>query len=106
MKVNKTSLLEGAIIGTALGVAAGLFLGSKKGKKLQKDIKDKAAGFYAYVAPKLKKMKKLGEKEYAAFIEGAVRNYSKAKKFTATETKLLMIEAKKAWRHLKRHTAK
>jgi len=105
MKVNKLSLLEGALIGTALGVAAGLFLTSKKGKQLQKDIKQKAAGFYAYIAPKLKKIKKLGEKEYIAFMEGAARNYSKAKKFSAAETKMLVAEAKKTWKHLKKHAS-
>jgi gas vesicle protein len=106
MKVNKVSLLEGAIIGTALGVAAGLFLGSKKGKQLQKDIKEKTAEFYAYIAPKIRKMKRMGEKEYAAFIENAAKNYSKAKKFSIAETKVLIAEGKKAWRHLKRHAAK
>jgi len=105
MKVNKLSLLEGAVIGTALGVTAGLFLASKKGKQLQKDIKQKVIGFYAYVAPKLKKIKKLGEKEYIAFVENAAKNYSKAKKFSAAETKILMAEAKKTWKHLKKNAS-
>lgn len=99
---NKLSLLEGALVGTALGVAAGLFLASKKGKELQKDIKQKTVEFYAYIAPKLKKIKRLGEKEYVAFVENAAKNYSKAKRFSAAETKILLAEARKAWKHLKK----
>ncbi|MCX6761065.1 MAG: YtxH domain-containing protein [Candidatus Nealsonbacteria bacterium] len=105
MKGNKLSLLEGAVIGTALGVTAGLFLASKKGKQLQKNINQKTVEFYAYIAPKLKKIKKLGEKEYIAFVETAAKNYSKAKKFSAVETKILLAEAKKAWKHLKKHAS-
>lgn len=105
MKNNKLSLLEGAVIGTALGVAAGLFLASKKGKQLQKDTKQKAIEFYAYIAPKIKKIKKLGQKEYVAFIENAAKNYGKAKKFSAAETKRLMAEAKTTWKHLKKHAS-
>lgn len=105
MKKNNLSLLEGALIGTALSVAAGLFLVSKKGKKLQKDIKQKTVEFYAYIGPKLKKIKKLGEKEYIAFIENAAKNYGKAKKFSAVETKILLAEAKKSWKHLKKHAS-
>ena len=100
---KKLSLLEGAFMGVALGIAAGLFLSSKKGKKIQKDVKQSAAEFYAYIAPKLKRMKKVGEKEYFIFIESAAKNFAKAKNLSTEELKELTIDAKKAWKHLKKY---
>lgn len=100
---NKLSILEGAFVGVALGVAAGLFLSSKKGKKMQKDVTQTAAEFYAYIAPKLKRMKRLGEKEYFVFVESAAKNFAKAKKLSAGELEILTADAKKVWKHLKKH---
>jgi gas vesicle protein len=105
MVTKKTSMLGGAVIGVALGVAAALFLTSKKGKELQADAKQKAAEFYAYIAPKLKKMKQLGEKEYSAFVEIAAKNFAKAKKLSQEELKVLITDAKSTWRHLKKHAS-
>jgi gas vesicle protein len=103
MPNKKISFIEGAVIGTALGVAAGLFMQTKKGKKIQKNAKEKAAEFYAYIAPKIKNMKQVSEKEFSEFIENAADNYGKAKKYTSEELKALMAEAKNAWKHLKKH---
>jgi gas vesicle protein len=105
MPSKKVSFIEGALIGTALSIAAGLFLQSKKGKKLREDIKEKAAEFYAYLAPKLKNMKQLGEKEFSQFIETAAKDYAKVKKITSEELKVLITDAKSTWQHLKKHAS-
>lgn len=98
---KKISFISGAAIGAALGVAAGLFAQSKKGKKIQKDAKDKAAEFYAYLSPRLKNMKHMGEKEFSHFIENAAKNYAKAKKISTKELKVLIADTKNTWKHLK-----
>ncbi len=104
MKNNKIKLLEGGLIGAALGVAAGIFLSSTDaGKKLGGELKDKSADFYAYLAPRIKKMKKMGEAEFKLFVKNAAQNYSKAKKLTVEEGETLVSEAAKAWKHLKKH---
>ncbi len=105
--VAKTSgtkkVLEGALAGAVIGVAAGLFLNSKKGKELQKDAKHRMADFYKSVAPKIKKMKKMTEAEFKAFMDEAVLKYAKTKKMTEKETKELLKEVKKSWKQLAKH---
>ena len=96
--------LEGAAAGLALGVAASLFLTSKKGKELRKDVKEKMADFYKYIAPKVKKMKQMGEKEYKEFMKGAALQYGKAKKLSADMTGELVKEAQKTWKHFSKHS--
>ena len=103
-KVSGTKkILEGALAGAIMGVAAGLFINSKKGKNIQKDIKHRAADFYKTVAPKIKKMKKMTEAEFKAFMKEAVTKYAKAKKMKEAEIKELMKEAQTSWKHIKKH---
>ena len=105
MKNNKSKgkLLGGALVGAALGVAAGLLLAPESGKKLRGEVKKKSAEFYAHLSPKLKKMKKVGEKEYGLFIKNAVKSYGKAKQLSSRQQKILVAEAQKTWKHLQKH---
>ncbi|MFA6189930.1 MAG: YtxH domain-containing protein [Candidatus Staskawiczbacteria bacterium] len=98
-KENKFKFLEGAVAGIALGVAASMFLSSKKGKKMMDNIEDITADFYKNISPKLKKMKKMGEKEYALFMENAVEQYIKTKKISEDMAKQLAVKAKQSWKH-------
>ncbi len=102
-KGNTKKFLEGAAAGLALGVAATIFLSSKKGKELRKDVKEKIADFYKYIAPKVKKMGKMGEQEYKTFMKNAVAQYVKAKKISKGVAKELMQETQKSWHHFSKH---
>lgn len=97
---NKLKFIGGAVVGTALGIAAGLFLSSKKGKEMTSKAKEKLSDFYVYISPELKKIKEMGEREYNEFIEKAGEKYSKAKKLTEKEAKELIKEAKSAWKQI------
>ncbi len=105
-KINKLNFLEGAVAGIALGVAAGMFLKSKTGKKVTQDIKDAMADFYAYIAPKVKKMEKMGEAEYRAFMKDAVVKFGKARKMSEKKVMELAGEVEKSWKHFQKHMAK
>ncbi len=95
--------LEGALVGAALGVGAGLLAESKLGKKIGKEAKHASADFLAYIAPQAKKMKKMGEAEYKAFISSAMERYGKDKKLSKTEAMRLAKEAQASWKHLKKN---
>ena len=104
-KTNKKSskFLSGALIGAALGVAAGIFASSKTGKEVRKEIKDKSAEFYKFIANKIKMAKTVGEKEYKAFINKALAEYGKNKKFKKEDLKKLAKDAHMSWKHLKKN---
>ncbi len=108
MEKNKKSggalkFLEGAAVGLALGIAGAVFLSSKTGQKLQKDVKDNLADFYKYISPKLKKMGKMAKKDYEEFMKQAVVQYGKARKMSEGATEELMDKVKESWKHLSKH---
>lgn len=109
-KVNKKSktgnggkLLEGALVGAVLGVVAGLLITSEPGKKVGRDIKRLSGDFYNYLAPRVKKLKKVGEAQYGAFVDEGVKHYARAKKLSLVEQRVLAKEAKRSWGHIKKH---
>ncbi len=55
---------------------------------------------YKTAAPRLKKMKKLGETEYKAFMKRAAQTYGKAKKLSAQEITALTKEVQGSWKNL------
>lgn len=103
VKVGSGKMLEGALVGAVLGVAAGLLITSEPGKKMRKDIKKLSGDFYNYLAPQVKKLKKVGEAQYGAFVDEGVKHYARAKRLSIEEQKILAKEAKKSWGHIKKH---
>ncbi len=105
-KGNATKFLQGTVIGIALGVAASIYLALKKGKIVKEDIVDVTADFFEYISPKVKKIEKMGAKEYKLFMENAVEQYAKAKKISAKMARHLLKEAQESWKHFSRHLDK
>ncbi len=104
-KSTKSHLIEGALVGAVLGVVAGLALAPETGKELRADVTKRLNEFYAYLAPKLKKLKKMGEEDFQEFVVEAAKTYTKAKKLSAEESASLVSEAKKSWKHIKKNLA-
>ena len=102
-KNNVAKVAGGALVGAALGAAAGLLLAPESGKELRGDIKKKSADFYRHLAPQLKKMGKMGEAEYKELVKKAMAGYGKAKKLSAKEMAALKKEAHASWKELKKH---
>ena len=105
-KNNTSKILVGTVAGIALGVAASMFLTTKKGKEVKKTIESTMADFYKYISPKVKKIEKMGEKEYKEFMKTAAMQYSKTKKMSDAMTKELIKESQQSWKHFSRHLGK
>jgi gas vesicle protein len=109
-KGNTAKFLEGAVAGIALGAAASMCLATKKGKEVQKDvvknIEDITADFYKYISPKVKKIQRMGEKEYKEFMKNAAGQYAKARKISESMTKQLIKESQQSWKHFSKHLGK
>jgi len=103
MKKGGEKMLEGALIGAVLGVAAGILLAPDSGKKTIKNIKKLSGNFYASLTPKLKKLKSMSEAQFNAFVDASLKQYAKAKKLTMAEQKALAREAKKSLKQIKKH---
>ena len=105
-KGNTMKFLEGAVAGIALGVAASMFMASKKGKEIKDDITSVMADFYKYISPKVKKIEKMGEKEYKAFMKNAATQYVEAKKISGDMAKEVIKDAQQSWKHFSEHLSK
>jgi len=105
-KGNAVKFLEGAVAGVALGVVASMFLSSKKGKEFKKNIAGATADFYKYISPKLKKLGKMGEKEYKEFMKNAAEQYAKTKDISADMAKDLAKNVQQSWKYFSRHLGK
>ena len=102
-KGNAVKFLEGTVAGVALGVAASMFLASKKGKELKNGANDIVADFYKYISSKVKKIEKMGEKEYKEFMKNTAEQYIKAKKIPEDMAKQLIKTAQQSWKHFSAH---
>jgi gas vesicle protein len=105
-KGNAAKFLQGAVIGIALGAAASIYLALKKGKIVKEDITDAMADFYKDISPKVKKIEKMGEKEYKQFMKKAAVQYVKTKKISAKMAKQLIKETQQSWKHFSNHMEK
>lgn len=108
---GKGKMLAGALVGGALGLAAGVLLvpgavqkGAKKQvKAVGKGIKHSTADFYQYLVPKVKKMGKMSAKEVNAFIATAAKTYGKAKRLSVREVNDLETKARHYWGEIQKY---
>ena len=97
---NFGKFLAGAVVGAGLGIAAGIFLSSKRGKELMENTKEMMKDFYDSVADKAEEIKKMGTKEYKDFMKQAVKKYADMKDVSKDEAKHLFEEVQKSWEEL------
>ena len=101
-KKNVIKSIEAGLVSAALGIAAGIALAPESGKKFKSDVKKKSDEFEVYLAPRLKKMKKIGKQEYDLFVKEAVKTYAEMKNLSKKEKSGLVSNARKSWKKIKK----
>lgn len=99
---KKVTIIAGAVIGAALGVAAGLLMPKNAGKKVQQEFKARSGEFYKFLAPRLKRLKHVGEREYKALVDQAAKSYAELKDISAKEMTDLAKSAKDSWGEMRK----
>lgn len=75
----------GLVAGTILGVAAGLFLQSKKGKQATKDLMKKSASLQAKLMKEVGKAENLTKEKYEKIVDQIMAYYAASREVAKTE---------------------
>ena len=72
---SQSHLGVGMLVGTIIGVAAGLFVQSKKGKEVRKDLMVEATKLQAMIMKELKKSEVLTQETYEKLVDKVMDHY-------------------------------
>ena len=82
---SSSHLQAGLVAGAILGVAAGLFLQSRKGKELTKEAQKKAMQLQMQVMKKLQNVEMLSKETYTEIVDHVLGYYQKTKEVAEME---------------------
>lgn len=110
MSVKKSSHLGvGLLVGAAIGVASAVFLQSKQGKQITKDLQKKVMALQKKVAAKLKDVQEMSKAQYEELVDEIVAYYVKTKDVAKNEIPVVKKQLMSTWKtiegqfkHLKR----
>ncbi len=71
--------------GAILGLAAGLFLQSRKGKEMTKDARKKAMKLEAKIMKKIQAMGEMSQEKYEEIVDQLMDHYAKTKELAQKE---------------------
>jgi len=99
---QKSHLGLGVMIGTAIGVAAAVFMQSKQGEKTLKVLDQKAAVLQAKLARRLKNAEKMTKAKYAALVDEVTEYYVKSKDVTKKEVPEIKRYLMRKWKGIEK----
>ena len=92
----------GAVLaaGAAMGLAAGLFLQSKKGKQVTKDAQKKAAALQKKVMRKLEGIEEMSKEKYQEVVDDVLAYYEKTKEVAKAELPEVRTYMLRRWKEI------
>lgn len=102
MKKRSSHFKGGLLAGAIFGIAAGIFMSSKQGKQLTKQLQNRTKEIQTRLYKELKKSKKLTEATYEKAIENVLEHYAKTRAIAAKEIPELRRYLLAKWKEVKR----
>lgn len=96
----------GLAAGVVLGLAAGIFLRSDRGKKLQKGVETKAKLLQKQLIARIGFIEELTEDKYKTLVDEVLAAYAKNKTVAKEELPELRRELRKQWTVMKKYIDK
>lgn len=106
MSHNKSHFKSGLLAGAVFGLAAGIFMNSKRGKELAAELRSHTKEIQTRLNKELKKAKKVTEASYGDAIENVLAYYTKSRKIAAREVPELRRYLLAKWNDVKKELAK
>lgn len=96
-KKSSSHLGAGILVGTIIGVAAGLFMQSKKGKGIRKDLGKETVKLQSKLMKELKGTKVLTKKKYAEVVDKMMTYYMTSKEIAKKDAPEIRDFFMKKW---------
>lgn len=96
----------GLLAGALVGMAAGLFVQSKKGKALRKDIQKKGLQFQGKLMKELKNAKDLSKEKYEEIVDKMLAYYEQTKDIAKSEVPEVRKFLMKNWTEVSKQLKK
>lgn len=105
-KTTSSHIGAGLAAGAVLGLAAGLFLQSRKGKELTKDAQKKAAMLQKQVMKRLEAAGEMSKEAYTDMVDQVVEFYQKSKDIATKEVPEVRKYLLGRWKDIQSHIDK
>lgn len=98
MQKKSSHLGVGMMVGSMVGLAAGFFLQSRKGKELTKDAEKKAVQLQGKIMKKLQEVDTLSKETYTEVVDDVLAYYEKSKDIAKKEIPEVRASLMKKWK--------
>jgi gas vesicle protein len=104
-KKHSSHVKAGLVAGALFGIAAGIFMSSKRGKQLAQDLKKHTQAIEARLRKELMNAKNVGEAEYGDAIDKVLDYYTKSRSIAKTEVPALRRYLVGRWDEVRKELA-